>query len=57
MKDAKDCTCNAEGCRRKAVSFWPAFDPDIKGYPWCREHLDKEKLELIIKLTEELACA
>ena len=38
-------------CNKQAVAFWPAyFDPDIPAYPYCRECLDKEKRELMMKL-------
>lgn len=39
-------------CGKKAVAFWPFFDPDIPAYPYCRECLEKEKRELIIKLND-----
>lgn len=48
---AKDCQCCV--CGKQAVAFWPVFvDPDIPSYPYCRECLDKEKRELMIKLSE-----
>lgn len=47
---AKDCKCVK--CGKPAVAFWPACDPDIESYPWCRECLDKEKTALLIKLME-----
>jgi len=46
--NAKDCKCNK--CGKQAVAFWPVFDPDIPYVAWCRECLDKEKLNLLIKL-------
>jgi hypothetical protein len=39
-------------CGEKAVAFFPAVDPDIQSYPYCRECLDKQKLLLIIALFE-----
>ena len=45
---ASDCKCCK--CGKQAVAFWPVIDPDIPSYPYCREHLDKEKMELMIKL-------
>ena len=39
-------------CGKQAVAFWPVFDPDIPAYPYCKECLEKEKRELIIKLNE-----
>lgn len=47
---ASECKCCV--CGKQAVAFWPACDPDIPAYPYCRECLDKEKRELIIKLNE-----
>ena len=47
---AKDCKCCI--CGRQAVALWPAFDPDIPSYPYCRECLDKEKMELVIRVKE-----
>ena len=43
---AKDRKCR--DCEAQAVAFWPAIDPDIPSYPYCRKHLDKRQLELII---------
>ena len=46
---ASECKCCK--CNKQAVAFWPAYiDPDIPAYPYCRECLDKEKRELMIKL-------
>lgn len=39
-------------CGKQAVAYWPVYDPDIPAYPYCRECLDKEKRELMIKLME-----
>lgn len=47
-KYAKDCQCVV--CGKQAVAFWPVYEPDIPSYPYCRECLDKEKMELLIKL-------
>lgn len=44
--EAKDCKCVE--CGKQAVAFWPTFDPDIKSYPYCRECLDKIKLEFLM---------
>ena len=49
-KYAKDQRCCE--CWKQAVAFWPVFDPDIPSYPYCRECLDKAKMELMIKLEE-----
>lgn len=49
-KYAKNQRCCV--CGKQAVAFWPAYDPDIPAYPYCRECLDQEKRELIIKLSE-----
>ena len=47
---AIDCKCIV--CGKKAVVFWPVIDPDIPSHPYCRKCLDKEKMELMIKLRE-----
>ena len=47
---ASECKCCA--CGKQAVAFWPICDPDIPSYPYCRECLDKVKMELMIKLEE-----
>lgn len=47
---ASECKCCK--CNKQAVAFWPVYDPDIPAYPYCRECLDKEKRELVIKLSE-----
>lgn len=47
---ASDCKCIR--CGKQGEAFWPVFDPDIPALPYCRECLDKEKRELMIKLTE-----
>lgn len=47
---ATDCKCCV--CGKQAVAFWPIVDPDIIPHPYCRECLDKEKRELMIKLSE-----
>ena len=45
---AKDCKCTQ--CKTQAVAFWPAIDPDIKSYPYCRKCLDKIKISAIIEM-------
>jgi hypothetical protein len=52
MVKASDCNCSWTKCKAKAVCFWPIIDPDIKSYPYCREHVDKLKIELMLKLNE-----
>jgi hypothetical protein len=47
---ASDCQCCV--CGRQAVAFWPVLDPDIPSHPYCRECLDKAKMELMIRLSE-----
>ena len=47
---ATECKCIV--CGKQAVAFWPVCDPDIQSHPYCRECLDKEKMELMIKLSE-----
>lgn len=48
MIQIKDCKCNK--CRKQAVAFWPACDPDIHQYPWCRVCLDEAKQKLMIEI-------
>ena len=43
---ASECKCCE--CGKQAVAFYPVIDPDIPSYPYCRECLDKAKLELAI---------
>lgn len=45
---ASECKCCV--CGKQAVAFWPVFEPDIPSHPYCRECLDKEKRELMLKL-------
>lgn len=45
---ASECKCCK--CGKQAVAFWPVIDPDIPSYPYCRECLDKAKLELAMKI-------
>ena len=45
---ASECKCC--DCGEQAVAFWPVCDPDIPSYPYCRECLDKAKMELILML-------
>ena len=47
---ASECKCAV--CGRQAVAFWPC-DPDIKSLPYCRECLDKAKMELLIEMFEK----
>lgn len=49
---ARDNYCCQKGCGEKAVAFWPCFDPDIRSFPYCRSHLDKAKLDLMIALSD-----
>jgi ligand-binding SRPBCC domain-containing protein len=45
---ASECKCIE--CGKQAVAFWPVCDPDIPSHPYCRECLDKAKMELMMKL-------
>lgn len=45
---AKDCKCCK--CKKQAVAFWPAVDPDIPSNPYCRKCLDEAKMKLLIEL-------
>ena len=47
---ASECKCIE--CGKQAVAFWPVIDPDIPSHPYCRECLDKAKMELMVKLSE-----
>lgn len=47
---ASDCKCVE--CGKQAAAFWPVFDPDIPSHPYCRECLDKIKMELLIQFEE-----
>ena len=42
---AEDCDC--EDCGKKAEVFFPVFDPDIPSYPYCRECVEKRRIELL----------
>lgn len=46
--NAKDCKCIE--CGEQAVAFWPMIDPDIPHNPYCRDCLDKTKMDAMIKL-------
>ena len=46
-------SCYADKKYTPATGFWPCVDPDIKSYPRCEECIEKKKLELIIKMTED----
>ena len=41
----KCCKCN-----NKAVCFFPACDPDIPSYPFCRKCVEKEKIKITMAL-------
>lgn len=45
---ASECKCCK--CGKQAVAFFPIVDPDIPSYPYCRECLDKAKMELAVAL-------
>lgn len=40
-------------CGKQAVAFWPVIDPDIPSHSYCRECLDKAKLEALINIFGE----
>lgn len=48
---ASECQCVV--CGKQAVAFWPVVDPDIPSHPYCRECLDKAKLEALINIYGE----
>ena len=45
---ASECKCCL--CGKQAVAFWPVIDPDIPSNPYCRECLDKIKIQTLIKV-------
>lgn len=47
---ASECKCCV--CGKQAVAFWPVIDPDIPANPYCRECLDKAKMETFLRLFE-----
>lgn len=47
---AKDMPCCECGKIDDENRFFPAFDPDIPSYPYCRKHLDEVKFRLLIKI-------
>lgn len=48
LKYAKDFKCC--NCKKKAVCFWPIYDPDIPSHPYCRKCVDESKMRLMIEL-------
>ena len=52
MKRIKASDKQCIECKEQAVAFFPAIDPDIPSYPYCRKCLDKAKMSLLIKLGE-----
>ena len=48
---ASECKCCV--CGKQAIAFWPVIDPDIPSEPYCRECLDKAKLEALVKIYGE----
>ena len=48
---ATDCKCIK--CGQQAVVFYPVVDPDIPSNPYCRECLEKAKMEMMIKMFEK----
>lgn len=47
---ASECKCCV--CGKQAVTFWPVIDPDIPAEPYCRECLDKAKLQALQDIQE-----
>ena len=47
---ASECQCCV--CGQAAVAYWPVIDPDIPSHPYCRECLDKAKLELMMRINK-----
>ena len=48
--NANECKCIE--CGKQAVAFFPVCDPDIPAFPYCRECLDKVKMDLLIQLKD-----
>ena len=48
-KTIKDKCCK---CSQPAVAYWPAIDPDIESFPYCRKCLDREQMNLLIEMEE-----
>ena len=48
--DMKASECKCIVCGKQAVAFWPVIDPDIPSEPYCRECLDKAKMEAMLNL-------
>lgn len=42
-KDYKCCKCKT----KQAVAFFPACDPDIQAFPFCRKCLVEEKMNIM----------
>lgn len=51
QKTIKSSECKCIECGKQAIAFYPAFDPDIKSYPYCRKCLDEKKLRELIAFT------
>ena len=45
---ASECKCCQ--CGKQAVAFWPVIDPDIPSNPYCRECLDKAKIQTLMEV-------
>lgn len=45
---ASECKCC--NCNKQAVAFWPLLDLDIPSQPYCRECLDKAKMNVLMEI-------
>ena len=46
MKRKIKCT----DCNKPAVCWWPACDPDIQSFPFCRNCVEERKHSLMLRL-------
>ena len=49
---ASDCKC-AE-CGAPAYAFWPACDPDIQSFPYCKPCLRDRQTSLLVQMHESI---
>jgi late competence protein required for DNA uptake (superfamily II DNA/RNA helicase) len=39
-------------CGQPAVAYWPAIDPDIESFPYCRKCLDEAKIKFLMEMED-----
>jgi hypothetical protein len=42
--------CYSDKKENGAEVFWPAFDPDVRSFPYCRPCVDYLKLKMMVDL-------